>query len=278
MTVAAMRDAAAVFAANRATGRVAVSAAFLRGATVRRDVEEAGSLRVRFPNTAAGELEAVLVNTAGGMTGGDRFSVEINAGPSSRVLAGTTAAEKIYRSNGPDTEVSVSLSAGSRAELVWLPQETILFDKARLSRRIDVELAEDAGLLMCESVVFGRGAMGEAVVHGALRDRWRVRRGGKLIYAETVQLEGAISERLGRRAVAAGAAALATLLVVPGDDTLVAKLRDLSEGFSGEVGVSAWNGLALARFCAPDGAALRRDLATVLTSLRRSGLPRLWLS
>ena len=278
MTVAAMRDAAAVFAANRATGRVAVSAAFLRGATVRRDVEEAGSLRVRFPNTAAGELEAVLVNTAGGMTGGDRFSVEINAGPSSRVLAGTTAAEKIYRSNGPDTEVSVSLSAGSRAELVWLPQETILFDKARLSRRIDVELAVDAGLLMCESVVFGRGAMGEAVVHGALRDRWRVRRGGKLIYAETVQLEGAISERLGRRAVAAGAAALATLLVVPGDDTLVAKLRDLSEGFSGEVGVSAWNGLALARFCAPDGAALRRDLATVLTSLRRSGLPRLWLS
>lgn len=278
MTVAAMRDAAAIFAANRATGRVAVTAAFSRGATVRRDVEEAGSLRVRFPNTAAGELEAVLVNTAGGVTGGDRFSVEINAGPSCRVLAGTTAAEKIYRSNGPDTEVSVSLSAGSRAELVWLPQETILFDKARLSRRIDVELAEDAGLLMCESVVFGRGAMGEAVVHGALRDRWRVRRGGRLIFAETVQLEGAISERLGRKAVAAGAVALATLLVVPGDDKLVAKLRGLSDGFSGEVGVSTWNGLALARFCAPDDAALRRDLATVLMSLRRSGLPRLWLS
>ncbi|MGE0563216.1 MAG: urease accessory protein UreD [Pseudolabrys sp.] len=278
MTVAALRDEAEIFAANRATGHVVVTAGFERGTTVRRDVQESGSLRVRFPNTASDELEAVIVNIAGGMTGGDRFSVSMAAGARSRLLAGTTAAEKIYRSNGADTELSVSLSAGPRSELAWLPQETILFDRARLARRIDVDIAEDASLLMCEAVVFGRGAMGERVAQGRLHDRWRVRRGGKLIFAETVRLDGAISERLAGTAVASGAVAVATLLAVPGDDAIAAQVRDLSEKFTGEVGVSAWNGLALVRFCARDGAALRRDLTTVLTVLRQPGLPRLWLS
>ena len=144
-----------------------------------------------MPNTTNGTLEAVIVNTAGGMAGGDRFSVEIVAGDGTDVVAGTAAAEKVYRAIGADTEVTTRLSVGAGAKLAWLPQEMILFDRARLNRRIDIDLAADASLLLCEAVVFGRAAMGETVEQGALIDRWRLHRDGKLVFAENVRLDGA---------------------------------------------------------------------------------------
>ena len=123
-------------------------------------MHEAGSLRVRFPNTQGG-LEAVIVNTGGGMTGGDDFTIDIDVADGADLVAGTAAAEKIYRSTGPDTAMNVRLAVGAGARLAWLPQETILFDRARLKRRIDVDLAEGATLVMAEAVLFGRAAMGE---------------------------------------------------------------------------------------------------------------------
>ena len=115
--------------------------------------------------------------------------------------------------------------------------------------------------------------MGETVEQGALIDRWRVRRGGKLIYAETVRLDGAIAARLAEPAVAKGGVAIATVLIVPGDDAVVAAVRALP--FEGEVGASAWNGIAAVRLCATDAAALRRDLVHVMTAAR-GALPRIW--
>ena len=152
-----------IFAANRATGHIALSVAAAGGVTRRKRVHEDGSLRVRFPNASGPALEAVICNTGGGMTGGDRFAVDIELGADASLVAGTAAAEKIYRSNGPDAEMDVRLEIGEGARLVWLPQETILFDNARLSRRIDVDLADGASLLMAEAVVLGRSAMGEAM-------------------------------------------------------------------------------------------------------------------
>jgi urease accessory protein len=277
-TAAIAQDTAGVFAANRARGRIALSVAAARGRTRRVRVHEDGSLRVRFPNAASGALEAVMVNTAGGIAGGDRFAVEIALGARADMVAGTAAAEKVYRSLGSDSEIGVKIEIGAQARLAWLPQETILFDRARLARRIEADLAGDASLLMCESVVFGRSAMGETVASGSLTDRWRVRRGGRLIFAETMRLDGAIDGRLAEPAVANGAAAIATLLVVPGEESMAAKIRDLNAKYAGEVGVSAWNGMAVARFCARDGAALRHDLISVLAALRLGELPRLWLS
>jgi urease accessory protein len=268
-----------VFAANRATGHVALTAASAGGRTRRMRLHEDGSLRLRFPNIAPGApLEAVLVNIGGGMTGGDRFSIDMTLGEGAHLLAGTAAAEKVYRSTGTDAELAVTFSLGTGANLAWLPQETILFDRARLNRSIDIDMADDASLILCEAVVFGRSAMGETVDHGALRDRWRLRRGGKLVFAETVLVDGAVGARLAERAVAAGAAAVASLLLVPGDEAAAMAVRALNDTFVGEVGVSAWNGLALVRFCARDGAALRHDIICVLAALRRSELPRLWLS
>jgi urease accessory protein len=265
-----------IFAANRATGHIALSVAASGGRTRRKRVHEDGSLRVRFPNALPEALEAVICNTGGGMTGGDRFTVDIALGEGASLIAGTAAAEKVYRSTGPDAEMDVRLEVGAGARLAWLPQETILFDKARLSRRIDVELAEGASLLMAEAVVFGRAAMGEAMNQGLFTDRWRVRCDGKLIYADTARLDGAIAEKLGSAAVTQGGIAIATVLIAPGGDDRLAAVHALSENFISEVGISAWNGIAVARLCAKDGAALRHDLIAVLAALGTS-VPRLWL-
>ena len=263
----------AIFAANRAVGSVSFSVKQVGGKTRRARVHEAGSLRVRCPGAPAAELEAVLINTAGGVAGGDRFALDIAAEQGTRLVVTTAAAEKVYRSLGPASVIDVKLDVADGATLAWLPQETILFDRARMSRSIDVSLAPDARLFLAEAIVFGRSGMGETVEQGALIDRWRVRRGGKLIYAETAHLEGAIAARLGEPAVAKGGVAIATVLIVPGDDAVVGAVRALE--FEGEVGASAWNGIAAVRLCANDAAALRRDLVHVMTVLRGS-LPRIW--
>ena len=152
-------DVSKVFAANRAVGSVAFETILSAGKTRRGKVHEAGSLRVRFPSPETRALAAVLVNTAGGVAGGDRFSVSIDAGQDTALTLTTAAAEKVYRSHGPSAAIDVSLRVAGGAHLAWLPQETILFDRARLARRIDIELDENASLLLAEIVVFGRAAM-----------------------------------------------------------------------------------------------------------------------
>jgi urease accessory protein len=267
----------AIFAANRAVGSLTFSVKSVAGKTRRAHVDEAGSLRVRCPGAPAAELEAVLINTAGGIAGGDRFDLDVAAGEGTRLVVTTAAAEKVYRTLGPDSGIDVKLDVADGATLAWLPQETILFDRARLSRSFDIALAPESQLFLAEAVVFGRAGMGETVEEGALFDRWRVRRAGRLIYAETVRLDGAVSARLSEPAVANGGIAVATVLAVPGDDAMVAAVRASQDQFIGEVGVSCWNGMVAARQCAKDGAALRHDLVHVMTALR-GALPRLWMN
>jgi urease accessory protein len=266
-----------IFAANRARGVITLAAEALAGVTRRTLVREEGSLRVRFPGPLAPALQAVIVNTAGGTAGGDRYDIACHAGVGADLTVSTAAAEKIYRSIGADAEVSIELNVEAGGALAWLPQETIFFDDARLSRRIEVTLAEDASVLMAEAIVFGRSAMGEAVRTGSFIDRWRVQRGGKLVFAETVRLDGKIAARLAEPAVAGGNIALATVLIAPGSDGQVEAIRAKGDQFRGEVGASAWNGFVLARLCAPDGAMLRHDLVAVLSAVGRATLPRLWL-
>src|ERR1700692_2844781 len=270
--------ASAIFAANRAQGAVTFDVHQVEGVTRRRQLHESGSLRVRFPSPEAEGLSAVFVNTAGGVAGGDRFDIDIATGEGSRLAVTTAAAEKIYRAAGPAARLTIARKAEARSHLAWLPQETILFDRARVQRRIDIDLAESASLLLCEIVVFGRAAMGERMLHGEFVDRWRLRRGGRLVFAENIRLDGDIGKKLESPAVAKGGAAIGTALIVPGDEALVARLRELSESFGGEVGISSWNGFAMARFCAQDAARLRADMMAVLGRASGSALPRLWLN
>ncbi len=271
-------SASAIFAANRARGAVTFDVHQVEGVTRRRQLHESGSLRVRFPSPEAEGLSAMFVNTAGGIAGGDRFDIDIAVGEGSSLAVTTAAAEKVYRAHGPAAEVNIALKASAGAHLSWLPQETILFDRARISRRIDIELAEGASLLLCEIVVFGRAAMGERMLQGEFVDRWRLRRGGRLVFAETVRLDGDIGARLTKPAVANGGVAIGTALIVPGDEALVERIREVADSFGGEVGISSWNGFAMARFCAQDAARLRADMMAVLGRASGSALPRMWLN
>jgi len=272
------RAASATFADNRARGAVKFDVRLVEGVTRRGHLHESGSLRVRFPSPEGEGLSAVFVNTAGGVAGGDRFDIDIAAGAGSRLAVTTAAAEKVYRAQGPAAELNIALNGAADSHLAWLPQETILFDRARVLRNIEIDLADSASLLLCEIVVFGRAEMGERLRQGEFVDRWRIRRGGRLVFAETVRLNGDLGEKLARPAVARAGAAIGTALMVPGDEALVQRIRGLSETFGGEVGVSAWNGFAMARFCAQDAARLRADMMAVLGRASGSALPRLWLN
>ena len=270
--------ASETFAGNRAVGRVALTVNARDGISRRARVHEHGSLRVRCPGAPAGELEAVIINTAGGMAGGDRFALEIAAGPGAQVVVTTAAAEKVYRALDPAATVDVRLSVADGAAVAWLPQETILFDRAKLRRSVEIDLADDARLLLAEAIVFGRSGMGETVEDCELFDRWRLRRGGRLVHAEALRLDGTVAAKLARPAIANGGIAVATVLLTPGDEAATTSVRALEGQFRGEVGISAWKGVAIARLCAADGAALRHDLVLVLAALRTAPLPRLWLN
>jgi urease accessory protein len=267
-----------VFAANRATGRIAVSVAAASGRSRPDRVHEAGSLRVRFPNSAGEGIEAVTINTAGGMTGGDRFDLDFKVGNGAALRVTTAAAEKIYRSLGPDTTSEVKLDVSSGGSLAWLPQETILFDRARFHRTIDINLAGDASLLLAEACVFGRSAMGETVEEGRFFDRWRLWVDGALRFADSIRLDGGVARSLSELAIAAGSVAVASVVKFPAAEENVAAVCEMQQEYAGEVGASSWNGLAVIRCVAASGAALRHDLTKLLTALGGAPLPRLWVN
>ena len=236
---------------------------------------QSGAAKLRFPHGPAGAPpQAVLINTAGGLTGGDRLAVAIELGAGTQAAVTTQACERIYRSVSGDAEVSATIAVGQNARLDWLPQETIVFDGGRLRRRLHAELAAGATLLALEAAVFGRTARGENVNTGLFHDRWRIYRQGRLVFADELHLDWANAGLLDRPAVLVGRAMATMLFVADEADRHLAALRRIL-GDCG--GVSAWDGKLLARIAASDGAALRRVLVPALVELRDGvPLPALW--
>jgi urease accessory protein len=189
----------------------------------------------------------------------------------------TAAAEKIYRSLEGEVVVRADLALGAGARLAWLPQPTILFDQSRLDRRTEVTMAGDATFLAVEILVFGRSAMGEDVRRGACRDVWRIRRGGVLAFADTFHVDGAVAAVLDRPATLAGARAAAMLIcVAPDAASRLEAARSAVEGAPSAIGLSAWNGLLVARAVAGDARALQADMAALVQTLSGRPLPRVW--
>ena len=262
-------------ARQRSRGRVALRVAGGGAASRVAGLAESGPSRLRFPRGPG--LEAVLINTAGGVACGDRFEVSVALEAGAALAFTTTAAEKIYRSDGETAHLDVSLRLASGADLAWLPQETILYDAARLDRRLAAEIAPDARLLLFEALVLGRTARGERLRAGRLADTWHVRRGGRLVLAEALRLDGDIAARLDRPAIAGGAGALATLvLAAPDAEARLEQARALLADAPCEAAASAWNGLLVARFLAPDAARLRRAAVPLIEGLRGTAMPRVW--
>jgi urease accessory protein len=241
-------------------------------------LRQAGAARVRFPRVAAGApLEAVLLNTAGGLTGGDRMDVAMGLARGTCATATTAAAEKIYRSREGDTAIDVGISLGPQAQLAWLPQPTILFDGARLSRCTRVDIAPDARFLAVECLVFGRQAMGETVRHGSCRDAWRIHREGRLIFADTFRAGGDLSASFSRPATLAGARAVAMLIYVSADAaSRLESVRAMLDGRDCQAGASSWDGMLLVRALAADSRSLLRKVAPLLQELSGRPLPRVW--
>jgi urease accessory protein len=240
--------------------------------------------RVLFPTPELGDLPvAALLTTSGGLAGGDSVSVSIAARAGARAIATTAAAEKIYRSLGPDSRVDIKLTVEDGGWLEYLPQETILFDGARLQRHCAADLAPSANLLAAEMVVFGRTARSERFTRGLLHDAWRIRVGGKLVWADALRLDGDIAAQLDAPAGFGGATAFATAIYAgraAGD--YLSSARALAEEGECRGGATLVNGILVARFLNPRADAVRRALARYIAALRNAvaglpaALPRLW--
>ena len=258
---------------QRVAGRAAVS--FGAGARLK-GLAQAGSAKAMMPRMHGRAPEVVFLNTAGGLTGGDRldYAVEIEDGVA---VATTQTAERAYRSNGGTASVETRLVVGPGATLHWLPQELILFEGAALERRLDVELAEDATLIMLETLVLGRAAMGETVRHLHLRDRRKVSRAGRPVLIEGVHLDDADVAR-GGAAGLDGAIAMASLSLLGSDaeDRLSAIRAVLPDDGPVRAAASAWDGRRTVRFLSSDAFLLRRAVARAVSTLTRLPLPRVW--
>jgi urease accessory protein len=261
---------------QRAFGAGLLTAGSDGGRTRLGRLRQEGCAKIRLPrDAAAAGLEAVLLNTAGGLTGGDVLDWRIEAGAGADVTVATQACEKVYRARDGAARTTVTLDLGEGARLAWLPQEAILFDGAALIRRLDANLAAGARLLAVEAAVLGRTAMGEEVRQGAFRDRWRIRREGRLAFADDLALTGPVSSLAGLPPLLGGGRAFATVLLVAADaERFVEPLRRIL-GASG--GASAFDGKLVARLVAADGLSLRRALLPALEALRDGApLPRVW--
>jgi urease accessory protein len=248
--------------------------------TVLDTLYQQGCAKARLPNVEEdGWKSAVAINTSGGLTGGDRLAISVDWREGARALVAGQAAEKIYRSMSGVAQVRTRLTVDAGAQAEWLPQETILFNRAALDRDTIVTLMPDSRFLGVEAVVLGREAMGESVQQGFLRDAWRIDRGGKLIYADVIAVEGDIARRFARIAIAGGARAFASIIhVAPDADSKLEAVRASIETLEdAQAGASSWDGMLAVRVLARDGEALLAAVRRALEPLREGrALPRVW--
>jgi urease accessory protein len=261
---------------QRASGESRVSFAVRDGRTRLADLYQRDPCRVLFPDPEPGEPpQAVLVTTSGGVAGGDSLRMEIAVGAGAHAVVATQAAEKIYRAApGSDPcRIDVAIDVGADAVLDWLPQETIIFQGARLVRRTVAEVAPGAALLGCEMVVLGRGASGERFASGLLLDSWSVRRDGRLAWTDSLRVEGETQGGAGF----GSANALATIIGVWDDpQVFFEKARPLLEVEDRiRAGVTVVNGVMVARLLG-EATRVREAGIRFLSGLRGQKMPRVW--
>jgi urease accessory protein len=258
------------------------------GATRLAHLHQAAPLRALFPETCRMDLPVIaLTATCGGFTGGDRMTTSIAMGRGTKAMAIAQAAEKLYRSTGAETRIEIALDVEAGGWLEWLPQETILFNGARMRRQTSIALAEDASVVAGEILVFGRSAFGETMTRGLVHDAWSVQRDGMLIWADRFHAADALLiEALEHPAALKGMRAAAMLVHVgPGAEQRLALLRDLMQLAPAEVRCAATvvNGVLVARWLAADALILRPSFAAAWMALRSEAqglaprLPSFWV-
>lgn len=261
----------------RARGQVRVSAKRRGAASVLDDLAMSGSMKLLFPRSDSDALDAMLINTAGGVTGGDRFFIEAQAGTGAEMTLTTQAAERAYAARGEAAgRIETHLAVADAARLNWLPQETILFNDMNFARSLSVDLAPGARFLMVEPLIFGRVAMGEVLRSGCFQDRVSIRRAGQLVYLDGVRLAGDIAAQMEGASTMNGAKAMANLVFAgPEAQALLDPLRALLPETAGASLLAP--DLLVARIVARDSFALRQCLVPAIRLLNSDEIPRPWM-
>lgn len=255
--------------------------------TVLDDLYQRGSAKIRFARPEPNRLtEAVLINTSGGMTGGDKFDVDIKWGADTTAIVTTQAAERHYKSLGDVATINNILTVENAACGLWLPQESIMFNGAAYQRNTIINLAKNAQLLAIESSIFGRKAMGENVTSGQVTEKWQIKRDGKLIFADAFGLNGDIHTQLNKAAIANGNTAISTIIYAGGD---IEPMRDainaLIEAQNAIGRATCFEGLIVIRLFAQSSQTLRQIIMKILNKTlvkltkgadNMSLLPRVW--
>ncbi|SJZ76893.1 urease accessory protein [Enhydrobacter aerosaccus] len=261
---------------QRASGQSRVVFAHREGRTRLADLYQRDPCRILFPVPEPGDPpQAVLVTTSGGVTGGDRLRMAVEVGPEARAEATSQAAEKIYRAaaDSGDCIVDVALEVGDGAALDWLPQETIVFEGARLRRRTVADIGPGGALLACEMVVLGRAASGERFTSGLLLDAWSVRREGRLVWTDALRVEGETPHGAG---FGAGNALATVILANDAPQEPLARARALLEQVADvRAGVTLVNGIVVARLLG-EATRVRAAAVALLAGLRGRRLPKVW--
>lgn len=241
------------------------------------DLRQQGSAKAILPRVVDAVPEVVFLNTSGGLTSGDRLTLALDAGAGSRIVATTQTAERAYAAISGPAEVLVQMRVGAGGQLDWLPQETILFQGARLQRQTRVDLAGDAQCVLSETLLLGRAAMGERLEHLALSDRREVYRDGRPVLVEPFALNDATLAP--RAALSQGQTALGFLAKVgPGAEALVEPLRRVLADGPVQGAVSGWDGKCVVRLMASDGWPMRQVMACLIRLMTGRPLPRVWQS
>ena len=237
-------------------------------------LRSSGALKLLFPRRQ-NAVEALLINTAGGVTGGDQLHLQATVGAGAHLCLTTQAAERAYRAQADIGRVSSHLQVGPGACLHWLPQELIVFEGAAFHRQLHIDMADDARLLLVEPIIFGRAAMGETLQAAQLFDQIRINRAGQPLYHDAIRLSGAIQQQLNHPAVAAGGTALACVVYVAPD--AAARVAQIRARLPATGGASLLGpDMLVVRLVAPDGFGLRQYLLPLLDQLSGNTLPVSW--
>jgi urease accessory protein len=264
---------------ERTSGEAIVGAVSGNGTTHLARLRQQGAAKALLPaNHEDAALDVVLLNTAGGLTGGDALRYEIDVGANAWVRVTSQAAERIYRALDGAAKIDITLSVADGARLEWLPQETILFDRGALSRTLTVQLDDSAEFTALEIIILGRGASGETVHQGRLTDQWRVSRGGRLQFADTLRIVGMIEEILRDPATGGDAKAMAMIYLSANDaETRLDRVRTACAAETGvEAAVSAFRSQLIVRLLSRDPQALRAAAARISAVVTGRRLPRIW--
>jgi urease accessory protein len=248
------------------------------------DIFQRSPIRVMFPTVDDGALkEAVLVNTAGGIAGGDRLEFSVTALASASIAVSSQAAEKVYRALNEPAFIKTQLKACAGAKLAWLPQETIVFNWGRVNRKTEINLTAGAELLALECLVLGRAGHGEEMVGGHITDSWRIRKDGRLIWADSFRATDEMFPHLHRKALLSDCKALGTLIYFGPDlDSRLQLLRDIASSLECDCAATSVGGLIIVRFAATASFDLRLALRSFLQQFSRElGLgpfrvPKMW--